>query len=126
MDPEIKTILDSKHDQPVELPEYVPMVHDTIREYCQKAYDTYIEKFELPKGDVVEDFSKVLKDNGAILAGGFLLTAIKAKQYTMDMDIYVSCKKLPQLNTVLAKMFGYNLMNETMASVYCRSFLRKN
>jgi len=126
MDPEIKTILDSKHDQPVELPEYVPMVHETIHHYCQEAYDTYRKKFQLPNGDVVEEFSKVLKDTGAILAGGFLLKAIEAKEYTNDMDIYVSCKNLPQLNTALAKMLNYNRMNETMASVYCRSFLRKN
>ena len=42
------------------------------------------------------------------------------------MDIYVSCKNLPQVNTALPKMLNHKLMNETMASVYCRSFLRKN
>ena len=126
MDPEIQSILDSKHDQPVELPKYVPMVHETIRDYCQESYDAYTTKFQLPNGDISEVFSKLLKDTGAILAGGFLLKAIEVKPYTMDMDIYVSCKNLPQLNTALAKMLGYNVMNETMASVYCRSFLRKN
>ena len=112
--------------EPTALPNYVVDVENALRGQFQDAYDTYKDSIQEPRGDVAEAISTLLRENGALISGGFMLYAIGKKQGTNDIDIYVSCKNLPNINAVLPKIIQANRLKEYMASVYCRSFLKKN
>ena len=113
-------------EEPTALPNYVVDVENALRGQFQNAYNTYKDSIQEPRGDAAEAISTLLKENGALISGGFILYAIGKKQGTSDIDIYVSCKNLPNVNAVLPKIIQANRLNEYMASVYCRSFLKKN
>ena len=87
--------------------------------------------------DSLTRFSQALKKHGALLAGGFVLHAVldraqENKQQASDMDIYVPMKSM---NAFLTDVFmgDHPILATDMedytyysASLYCRSFLRRN
>jgi hypothetical protein len=75
--------------------------------------------------DSVDEFSTLLKNSNALLAGGSILSMITGAVVN-DLDIYVSIDKLKYFVDGLKKIFdikGYKLVE---SSKYCKSFLRKN
>jgi hypothetical protein len=76
------------------------------------------------------EFCNLLKDTGSLLSGGFVLKAI-TKHYEnslADLDIYVPYKQIPTFleRCVLNKLLDFQYFKQHNASIYCRSFLRKN
>jgi len=92
-----------------------------------------LEKLSITLGDEAPKLIALLKDTGAILSGGFVLNSV-AKYYIMgsghapDLDIYVPLANMPRFiaslanDTLKLKMF----VDPFDATIYCRSFLRKN
>ena len=76
------------------------------------------------------EFCNLLKDTGSLLSGGFVLKAI-TKHYEnslADLDIYVPYKQIPTFleRCVLNTLLDFEYFKQHNASIYCRSFLRKN
>jgi hypothetical protein len=71
---------------------------------------------------------RMLKENDALLSGGFVLQAVA--KYTFDgasdLDIYVPYKNMPTFLNLLATVVKFNKFRHFDATLYCRSFLRKN
>ena len=82
------------------------------------------EKF----GAKTNDFIKLLTETGAILSGGFVLQSIVQHRGKPDLDIYVPLKTMPYFldKLIVRKMFEFREYNHYDATIYCRSFLRKN
>jgi len=91
-----------------------------------------LEKLTTTLGDDTPKLIALLKDTGAILSGGFVLNSI-AKYYIMgsgsapDLDIYVPLAHMPRfLGTLVNDTLKFRAWDNFDATIYCRSFLRKN
>lgn len=86
-----------------------------------------------------EEFCRILKQHNALVAGGFLLKAIYPNQdvqnegwKTGDIDLYVNLKNTkPFMNELFSNSQGTPLFKPLhhkhyLASLYCRSFMRRN
>lgn len=73
----------------------------------------------------VQEFKTLLRETGAIIAGGFCLSAFGLKRQG-DIDIQVNCKNLPQVTDWITSTFNFTPTNEQQASLQCESFLRRN
>ena len=81
--------------------------------------------------EFIQYIRKLLIDNEAVIAGGFILKTIGAFKdnwysESIDIDIYVPCRKLKPFNLIWAKLLGAKKVAQFAASIYCVSFLRKN
>lgn len=107
-------------------------------EWTERVKDSIKNRFDMTN-EKLEAFCKVLRDHGALIAGGFVLQAVAPEasrndwndiEYRHgDLDIYVSIKKTQAFIETLFKpaMLGVPIKyQEILASVYCRSFLRRN
>jgi len=92
-----------------------------------------LEQLTLTLG--AEDAPKLialLKENGAILSGGFVLNSIAAYYVAgsgpaPDLDIYVPLANMPRfLATLVNDTLKFRAFDRFDATIYCRSFLRKN
>jgi hypothetical protein len=74
----------------------------------------------------------LMKETGAILSGGFVLQAIakySLRAIEQDLDIYVPCTNMPRFLLSIIDDFifkGVDAVRHFDATIYCRSFLRKN
>jgi len=75
--------------------------------------------------DSVDEFSTLLKNSNALLAGGSILSMITGA-LVKDLDIYVSIDKLKYFIDGLKKIFDSVKYRLVESSKYCKSFLRKN
>ena len=75
--------------------------------------------------DKVGDFSDLLKESNALLAGGSILSAITNNRLN-DLDIYVPINKLKTFLDELGKIFNSKSYRIIESSKYCSSFLRRN
>ena len=57
--------------EPTALPNYVVDVENALRGQFQDAYDTYKDSIQEPRGDVAEEISTLLRENGALISGGW-------------------------------------------------------
>jgi len=75
-----------------------------------------------------DEFIDLIKETGAILSGGFVLQAITDYPDVTDLDIYVPVDKMPEFlnRLVVDQMFIFDSYKHYNATIYCRSFLRKN
>ena len=87
-----------------------------------------LSKLNEKLGEKTNDFINLLKDTGSILSGGFVLQAITKYDAVPDLDVYVQVDKMPEFldNLVVQQMFTFDDYNHSDATIYCRSFLRKN
>lgn len=90
-----------------------------------------LTKLEVLLGTKTGPFIALLKETGAVIAGGFVLQAIVKYIATSDMDIYVPTANMPTfLNGFIngEQMMIPDITSSVHfdATVYCRSFLRKN
>ena len=87
-----------------------------------------LSKLNEKLGEKTNDFINLLKDTGSILSGGFVLQAITKYDAVPDLDVYVPVDKMPEFldNLVVQQMFSFDDYNHFDATIYCRSFLRKN
>lgn len=122
-----------------EMPEYLATIQEEISNTFLAGYLIYVsevhpdiqtlqphEKNEY-KAKTLAYVNKLLKDNDAIIAGGFLLgTIYKYRNISGDIDIYVPCKNLKRFNKAIAKLSQAETIRTTTATSYCLSFLRKN
>ena len=81
----------------------------------------------------VQKFSQILKQHGALIAGGFVLNACMESPpvEVNDMDIYVPIQNVNAFLTDMLEAENHPLIasstfNEYASSMYCRSFLRRN
>ena len=93
-----------------------------------------LEKLTITLGDDAPKLIALLKNTGAILSGGFVLNSI-AKYETIitqgrdapDLDIYVPLTNMPRfLDELVKNTLKFKTWNHFDATIYCRSFLRKN
>ena len=92
-----------------------------------------LEKLTITLGDDAPKLIALLKDTGAILSGGFVLNSI-AKYYVAgsgpapDLDIYVPLPNMPRfLGALVNDTLKFKMFTDPYdATIYCRSFLRKN
>ena len=111
---------------PVGMPEYLEVVQDALVAFFKVGYQKY---YEVGGSDanILKFINKTLKDNNAIVAGGFLLKAIHRYDVgNVDIDIYVPCKNLSRFNKTMLKLSDTTILRQYNASTYCRSFLRMN
>ena len=87
-----------------------------------------LAKLHKKLGRKTNDFITLLKATGAIISGGFVLRSIKKYTSDPDLDIYVPFDKMPEFldKLIVQKMFEFRLYRHYDATIYCRSFLRKN
>ena len=79
-----------------------------------------------PSGtEELETFNTLLKDNGALLAGGAIVTSFLDYNVN-DLDIYVPIKNLRAFIEGIVKLIKPYDVLVTESSFYCRSFLRRN
>jgi len=88
----------------------------------------------------MEHFCRLLKQHNALVAGGFLLKAIQPNMDVQnegwkkgDIDLYVNVKNTRPLMEALferqgdpSPLFQPHTYNGYLASLYCRSFMRRN
>ncbi len=84
----------------------------------------------------LECLKNILRDTGSLIAGGCILQAIqpfsdqsKPESKINDIDIYVPVAQIPTFIQRLrdeCRFFGTTRYNAIKASLYCKSFLRKN
>lgn len=119
--------------EPVKCPEWVAPVQAKIAEWFKSGYKKHVNRGADPSDQqVVDHINDLLKTNGALISGGFLLEAIgsfgpvtpffKSK----DIDMYVPSKNLSNFNKRMSKLFQATSFEQYNASSYCLSFLRKN
>ena len=74
------------------------------------------------------DLKWLLKNTQAIIAGGFVLQSIANFEVFKrpDLDIYVSYQNMPIFLGELNRYFKFKGYRHFDATIYCRSFLRKN
>ena len=110
-----------------ELPEKVPIIRQALIRHLFNFYKFSYGNTQTEE-QFLEFFNALLRDNNAIISGGFVLNALNNPESfeTLDVDIYVNCRNLVNVNKPLAKLIhGYDL-KEYKASDYCLSFLRRN
>jgi len=106
----------------IKVDEWTPLVIAKLR-----------EKF----GDRTEDLFTLLRDTGSLIAGGQILSACQPfdqkddePDSVRDTDIYVPVKNIPTfLNTFIKgenPIYQANTFKRYGATLYCKSFLRKN
>lgn len=83
------------------------------------------DNLELYFNDKVDEFSTLLKNTNALLAGGSILNTITGAR-VKDLDIYVPIDKLKYFIDGLKKIFDSVKYRLVESSKYCKSFLRKN
>lgn len=115
---------------PAAAPAAVPAGHrvDEWRELVEKKL---LEMFggEAP---VLECIKKLLRDTGSLIAGGGILHAIQPFPDNIasskDIDIYVPASQIPTfIERIRADdCMGSKYVKQIEASLYCKSFLRKN
>ena len=87
-----------------------------------------LEKLNERLGAKAKDFIKLLIETGATLSGGFVLQSIVKYDASPDLDVYVPVRVMPYFldELIVKKMFEFDYYNHYDATIYCRSFLRKN
>jgi len=91
-----------------------------------------LEKLTATLGDEAPKLIALLKDTGAILSGGFVLNSIAAYYVAgsgpaPDLDIYVPLANMPRFLAALVNdTLKFSKFDSFDATIYCRSFLRKN
>ena len=81
-----------------------------------------------------DSFKQLLRETGSLIAGGCILNAIqpfpKGKwdmlKASNDIDIYVPTKQIPIFVRSVTRIFNSHRVRQITASLYCKSFLRKN
>ena len=114
---------------PVALPEYLLNVQQALVRFFDAGYNAHFRASD--NTDSLTFLNKTLKENNAVIAGGFLLNAIHnyvrpGVYETVDIDIYVPCKNLKRLNKTMAKLTSSGRLTQHNATSYCLSFLRRN
>ena len=75
---------------------------------------------------ITENFNTLLIETGALLAGGFVLSALNDEMdRDPDMDIYVQESQAEKVTNFFLE-HGYDIANLHMAPAYDQSFFRKN
>jgi hypothetical protein len=70
---------------------------------------------------------RMLKEKDALLSGGFVLQAVaKYTSESSDLDIYVPYKNMRTFINLLTTAVKFDKFRHFDATLYCRSFLRKN
>jgi len=111
---------------PTGMPEYRESIQDALILFFKVGYQKY---YEVGGSDanIIKFINKTLKDNNAVIAGGFLLKTIhKYEVNNIDIDIYVPCKNLSRFNKTMMKLSDTVTLRQHNATSYCRSFLRMN
>jgi hypothetical protein len=93
-----------------------------------------IEKLTVTLGVDAPKLIALLKDTGAILSGGFVLNSIAKYEIVVtqgsaapDLDIYVPLANMPRFLAALVNdTLKFKTWSNFDATIYCRSFLRKN
>lgn len=117
----VPAIVETNVPQYTKVDEWTPLVIAKLREIF---------------GDKTEDFFRLLRDTGSLIAGGQILSACQPFDQTeepdsvRDTDIYVPVKNIPTfLNTFIKgenPIYRPNTFKSYGATLYCKSFLRKN
>lgn len=79
------------------------------------------DNLELYFNDKVDEFSTLLKNTNALLAGGSILNTITGAR-VKDLDIYVPIDKLKYFIDGLKKIFDSVKYRLVESSKYCKSF----
>ena len=87
-----------------------------------------LEKLNEKLGDKTDEFITLLKATGSILSGGFVLQSIVKYEADPDIDVYVPIDQMPTFidTLIIQNMLQFRQYRHYDASIYCRSFLRKN
>jgi len=114
---------------PVALPEYLETVQQALVRFFDAGYNAHFRASD--NTDTLTFLNRTLKENNAVIAGGFLLNAIHnyirpGVYETVDIDIYVPCKNLKKVNKIMAKLTNSGRLSQHNATSYCLSFLRRN
>ena len=75
--------------------------------------------------DKADQFNTILKESGALVSGGAILSAITGARVN-DIDIYVPISNLKSFIDKLQTIFIVSKYKVLESSKYCRSFLRRN
>ena len=113
-------------------PKVKPVMMDT---YITDLKERLNKKFD--KKTAYDSLSSLLKETGAILAGGFVLQIIAKYEvsHRLDMDFYCPTKNIPNFIKKMASpdepgktgLFERAIQSNTItASLYCSSFLQRN
>lgn len=94
-----------------EMPEYIPAVQKALIAFFKDGWDKYYKGLNtnISKQRLLRFINKILKDNKAIISGGFILKAIGKfdDPKSVDIDIYVPTEKVGTLKYDMARLFNY-------------------
>ena len=93
------------------MPEYIPAVQTALIAFFKDGWDKYYKGLNtnISKQRLLRFINKILKDNKAIISGGFILKAIGKfdDPKSVDIDIYVPTEKVGTLKYDMARLFNY-------------------
>ncbi len=74
----------------------------------------------------IPNIDQLLKNNGALIAGGSVLGALLERNWGSDMDIYVPIPNDKSIHALFREEFLESTTKRYKSSEYCSSFMRKN
>jgi len=120
-------------------PEYIPAVQKALIEYFKAGWlkNFKVGWFKIKnenKGAGNSDeqllafINKTLKDNGAVISGGFILKAIGSfvDEKSVDIDIYVPTVHAEDFRNIMTKLFDSSAVVKHVVSDSPGSFFKKN
>jgi len=116
-------------------PEYIPAVQAALIKYFKAGWLKHLAVgwFKV-KGEGNSDeqclafINKTLKDNGAVVSGGFILKAIGSfvDEKSVDIDLYVPTAHAEDFRNIMTKLFDSSVVVKHVLSDSPGSFFKKN
>lgn len=114
-------------------PTFIPAVQAALIKYFKPGWQNNFKNVNVGPANNSEQrllafINKTLKDNGAIISGGFILKAIGSfvDEKSVDMDIYVPTAHAEEFRKVMTKLFDSTSVVKHVVSDSPGSFFKKN
>jgi hypothetical protein len=93
------------------MPDYIPVVKEALIKFFKDGWNKSNKGLNTntSKDQLFKFINKILKENDAVISGGFILKAIGAfvDPKSVDIDIYVPTKNVVVLKKVMEKLFKF-------------------
>ena len=114
-------------------PEHIPAIQDALIKYFKAGWLKYFKNINVGSANnsdqrLLAFINKTLKDNGAVVSGGFILKAIGSfvDEKSVDIDIYVPTATAEEFRKVMTKLFDSSSVVTHIVSDSPGSFFKKN
>lgn len=112
-----------------ETPEYIEPVQKALVDFFKDGWVTHVNSlWEEDDTSLIEYINTILKENNAVIGGGFILKAIGGFQdeSSIDIDIYVPSANITKFKASIVKLFNPDTVEKHNATDSDTSFFKKN